>query len=142
MNFSAPIRLAAPALLLALGCSGTTLALDSSQTILCANMDTHECVDGGGCRAVLPEAVGAPTFFRLDLENKTVRVTKSEEPNQAEHFEEVDGRIVMQGVQDGQPDIVDGAAWTLMVEQNTGRLVGTAATLQAAIVIFGACTEI
>ena len=90
----------------------------------------------------MPEEVGAPTFFRLDLEKQTVHILKSEKPEAAEHFEEVDGRIVMQGVQDGLPDEVDGAAWTLMVEQNTGRLVGTAATRQAAIVIFGACTEI
>ena len=80
---------------------------------------------GSGCRDVMPEEVGAPTFFRLDLEKQTVHILKSEKPEKAEHFEEV-----------------DGAAWTLMVEQNTGRLIGTAATRQVAIVIFGACTEI
>lgn len=142
MKNSAPIRLAAPFLFLALACSGPSLALDSSAPILCATTDTRECVDGSGCREVLPEEVNVPTFFRLDLKKGTVHVLKSEEPNKAEHYEEVDGRIVMQGVQDGLPDVTDGAAWTLMVEQETGRMVGTAATLQAAIVLFGACTEI
>ena len=141
MNFT-PIRLAAPAVLLALACSGTALALDSSAPILCASVDVHECVDGGRCKEVLPEDVSAPTFFRLDLKKQTVQVLKSEEANKAEHFEELDGRIVMQGVQDGRPDREDGAAWTLMVEQDTGRLVATAATRQAAVVIFGACTEL
>ena len=105
-------------------------------------MTVHECVDGADCREVLAEAVSAPTFFRLDLEERTVKVLKSGKSNKAEHYEEIDGRIVMQGVQDGLPDQIDGAAWTLMVEQETGRLVVTAATRQAAIVIFGACTEI
>ena len=142
MKNSALIRLAAPVLGLALIGSGNCLALDSSKPILCATMDSHECVDGSGCRDVIPEEVSVPTFFRLDLKKGTVHVLKSEEPNQAEHYEEVDGRIVMQGVEDGLPEEVDGTAWTLMVEQSTGRMVGTAATRQAAIVIFGACTEI
>ena len=122
--------------------AGFGRALSPDAEILCASIDVHECVDGGRCASVLPEAVNAPTFLRIDLQKKQVRVRDSQPPATAEHFEEVAGRIVMQGVQENRPDGSDGAAWTLMIEQDTGRMVATAATRQAAVVIFGACTEL
>ena len=127
---------------LALTLNGSALAFDTSAPILCASLKVHECVDGAGCREVLAEEVSAPTFFRLDLEEKTIKVLKSGKLNKAENYEEIDGRIVLQGVYDGQQDEVDSNAWTVMLEEDTGRLVVTAATRQAAVIIFGACTEI
>ena len=127
---------------LALAFSGSAAALDMSETILCASMQVNECVDGGKCREVLPEAVNAPTFFRLDMKKQQVQVRKDEAPNKAEVFRELDGRIVMQGVAEGREDTVDGTAWTIMVEDETARFVATAGLQQAALVIFGACTEI
>jgi hypothetical protein len=121
--------------------SGSALALDMSATVLCASIDVHECVDGGGCAEVTPEAVGAPTFFRLDLKKKLLIVRQDEAPNKAEVFEDLDGRIMMQGVAEGRKDVVDGVAWTITVEKESARMVATATTQQAAIVIFGACTE-
>lgn len=136
-------KLAAIALAcMALTISGSSVAFDPSETILCASMKVHECVDGARCREVLAEEVSAPTFFRLDLEEQTIRVLKSGKLHETEHYEEIDGRIVMQGVYDGTQDQADSNAWTLMVEKDTGRLVVTAATRQAAVIIFGACTEI
>ena len=104
-------------------------------------MDVHECVDGSGCQEVLPEAVNAPTFFRLDLKKKHLIVRKDEAPNKAEVSRDLDGRIVMQGVAEGGEASNGGVAWTVMVEHDTARMVATASTRQAAIVIFGACTE-
>ena len=63
MNFT-PIRLAAPAVLLALACSGTALALDSSAPILCASVDVHECVDGGRASLIRPAPGTCPRRFR------------------------------------------------------------------------------
>lgn len=116
-------------------------ALDTSGPLLCASIEVNECVDGSGCDAVLAEEVNAPTFFRIDMKKKQVRVTKDGPPTTIERVEEVDGRIVMQGVEDGSPNLEDGTGWTISIEKDTARMVATAATLQAAIVIFGACTE-
>ena len=121
--------------------SASALALDTSEPVLCASIDVHECVDGGACSDVLPEDVNAPTFFRIDLKKQTVRVTKSGDPEEAANFDRLSGRYVLQGVDHGAPDDTDGVAWSIQIEEDTARLAATALTRQAAIIIFGACTE-
>ena len=117
------------------------VALDMSGTVLCASIDVHECVDGAGCNEVLAEEVNAPTFFRIDVEKKQIRVSQSGEPSEIEQIEKLAGRIVMQGVEDGNPDTEDVSGWTIVIEDDTARMVATATTRQGAVVIFGACTE-
>jgi hypothetical protein len=137
MNYLSRFYLAVPCALLA----GSATALDTSKPLLCASIDVNECVDGNGCSEVLAEEVDAPTFFRIDLGKKQVRVTKDGLPTKIEHLEEIEGRIVMQGVEEGNPDVNDGTGWTITIERDTARMVATATLHQAAIVIFGACTE-
>jgi uncharacterized protein YcfJ len=62
--------------------------------------------------------------------------------SRVDHIEEVEDRLVLQGAEDGRDDAKDGTGWTISIEKKTGRMVGTAAASQAAIVIFGACTEV
>ncbi len=121
--------------------TGSATALDKSEPLLCASIHVHECVDGAGCRAVLPEDVGAPTFFWIDLKKKEIRASKDEEATIIERMEDVEGRTVLQGADPGSPDFADGSGWTIMIEDDTGRMTGTAITRQAAVVIFGTCTE-
>jgi hypothetical protein len=122
--------------------SSQLVAFDESIPILCASIDVQECIDGAGCERVLPEEVNAPMFIRVDLREETVSVRKSDPPQKARHFERSNGRYVLQGVDHGSPDVdSDGVAWTIVLENDTARMVATAAIHQAAIVIFGACTE-
>ena len=122
--------------------TANALAIDTSKIILCASLDVHECVDGGECNDVLPEDVGAPTFLWIDIGEKEVRASVEGRASQIDHIEEVEDRLVLQGVEDGREDENDGTGWTISIGQKTGRMVGTAAANQAAIIIFGACTEI
>ena len=115
--------------------SFSVAAMDYSEPVLCAATDVHECVDGAGCERVLPEEVSAPTFFRVDLDAGEIRVSKAGEPTSIEHIEQLPNRLVMQGVQEGR-------GWTIAIEEETARLVANVTTEQAAIVIFGACTEL
>ncbi len=125
-----------------LALSGDVIAFDESTPILCASLDVRECVDGSGCERTLPEEVNAPTFIRIDLGKETVRIGQSTPPEKARHFERSNGRYILQGVDHGNPDVdSDGVAWTIVIENDTARMVATAAIHQAAIVIFGACTE-
>ncbi len=126
---------------LSLVTSGSAFGFETSEPILCASVDVYECVDGGTCTKVIPEAVNAPTFFRLDLKKETVQVTKAGGPNKATTFKHLEGRYVMQGVDEGQLRESDGIAWSIQVEEDTARFVATSITRQATITIFGACTE-
>jgi hypothetical protein len=136
-------KLLASALAFSLGLvTGNALAIDTSEPILCASLDVFECVDGAGCEEVLPEDVDAPTFLWIDIGNKEIRASVEGSGSRIDHIEEVEDRLVLQGVEDGREDAKDGTGWTISIEQKTGRMVATAAASQAAIIIFGACTEV
>lgn len=117
-------------------------ALDTSKTILCASLEVLECVDGEGCEGVRPEEVSAPTFMRINVKKKEVSASVERPPTRIDHIEEVENRLVMQGVEDGREDEIDGAGWTISIDKSTARMVATVTVDQAAIVIFGACTEL
>ena len=121
--------------------AGKVMALDLSETILCASLDVYECVDGSGCNEVLAEDVNAPTFFRVNVEEKQVMVSKAGEPTEVEHYETIGGRVILQGVDASRQDAEVGVGWTVAIEEESGRMVSTVTIDQGAIVIFGACTE-
>lgn len=121
---------------------GTALALDTDKTILCATTQVQECVDGVGCKSVLPEDVNAPDFLRVNVKKKEIVVRPSQPPVAIEHFEEVEDRLIMQGAEDGNKDQPDGVGWTLSINHTDARFVAAIAADQAALVLFGACTEI
>lgn len=122
--------------------SASALAIDPRDQLLCAVTQVNECLDGFGCEAVLPESVGAPTFIWVNISKKEVRTRRKPEGNAIYHVMELDGRYVLQGGEDGDSDQPDGAAWTLSIEDATGRFVGAVAAQQASITMFGACTEL
>jgi hypothetical protein len=127
--------------LIAMLATASASAIDSSKPFLCASMQVHECIDGRGCEAVLPEDVAAPTFMRVNVRAKEIRVLKDAPPTKIRGVSRIEDRLVLQGAEDGNPNRPDGVGWTLSIENETGRFVATAAILQGAIVIFGACTE-
>lgn len=124
--------------------SGSALAntLDTSRPLLCASLDVFECVDGRDCQPVLPEAIDAPTFFRVHIKDKEVVISDDRPVSKIEHIEEVENRIVLQGTEDGLAAPGDGVGWTISIQKDTARMVLTGAGRQAAFVIFGACTEL
>ncbi len=121
--------------------AGSAWALDTSKPFLCASMQVNECIDGRGCEAVLPEEVNAPTFLRVDVRNKVIRILKDAPGSKIRSISRIENRLVLQGAEDGNPRQPDGTGWTLSIENDTGRFVATATVLQGAIVIFCACTE-
>jgi hypothetical protein len=127
--------------LTALLAAGSASAIDTSKPFLCASMQVYECIDGRGCEAVLPEDVAAPTFMRVNVRGKEIRVLKDAPPTKIRGVARIEDRLILQGAEDGNPNRPDGVGWTLSIENDTGRFVATAAILQGAINIFGACTE-
>ena len=121
---------------------GNATAIDTSEPFLCAVSQVYECLDGAGCEAVLPEMVSAPTFIWVDEDKKQIRTNQNRDGTKATNIESLDGRHILQGAEDGNPNEVDGAAWSLSIEDATGRFVGAIAVQQASISLFGACTEL
>jgi hypothetical protein len=130
--------------LLGLSLAGIALgaqALDTSKPILCATTQVYQCVDGIGCESVLPESVGAPTFIRVNLKKKQLRVSKEGNPTKIKHTEEVENRLIMTGAEDGDAERSDGSGWIMSIEHDTARFAASVVVSQASLNLFGACTE-
>ncbi len=88
------------------------------------------------------ESVDLPRFLKIDINKKTIGpVSESDtRPDSAiERMERVDGKLIIQGAEDGYESVRDGLGWTIAIAESTGKVVMTASGEQVAFVVFGAC---
>ena len=139
-------KTAMTAAILASGCLALPVSagtFDGSQPLMCASAEVLECVPLEGCKRVAPESVDAPQFMRIDFKAK---IMSSERPDggtitsQIERSETVDGKLMLQGAEDGVEGVRDGIGWTLSIGQETGKMTLTGSGDAVGFVIFGACT--
>ena len=115
---------------------------DGSRPLLLAVSSATECTPDNGCRAVTPESMDLPRFFKIDFAKKTIGPAQEDRTRPAsaiERMELVDGKLILQGAEDGYQSVRDGLGWTIAIAEDTGRVVMTASGDQVAFVIFGAC---
>ena len=82
------------------------------------------------------------SFLKIDFTNKTISPAAAGDnmPSSAiERQEVVDGKLILQGAEDGYEEIHDGLGWTIAISQEAGQVVLTASGEQVAFVAFGAC---
>jgi hypothetical protein len=135
---------------LCLGCAaiaGSAWAadFDGSRPLICASTQVIECEAGASCRQVSAESIDAPQFFRIDFKAKTIKLARAQgdaRSTQIERMETVDGKLVLQGVEDGAQDVNDGLGWSLAISQDRGGMVLTGSGDETAFVIFGVCTPL
>ena len=111
---------------------------DASQALICASIETYDCQPGGNCIKGLAEDINFPQFIRLDFENgiaKTIRAGGEERTAKFQTPAVADGRLVLQGVQ-------DGLGWSMTISQASGNMSLTVSGDELAMVIFGACTPL
>jgi hypothetical protein len=116
---------------------------DGSKPLICALMDLVECQPGGNCQSKTAVELGLPQFFRINFQEKIISGTQSggsERDTPIERLEEVDGKLIIQGAEDGVEDVRDGVGWSLAIAEETGKLVLTASGDEVGFVVFGACT--
>jgi hypothetical protein len=139
-------RISAGVILLAISCgSAVAASFDGSEPLLCAATTVNECLPIEGCTQVVPQAVAAPNFIRFDFSANTLMTTDaagSERKSTIKRSETVDGKLILQGAEDGVEGVRDGMGWTIAISQDSGRMVVTAAGDDVAITIFGACTTL
>jgi hypothetical protein len=111
---------------------------------ICASASIMECVPLDGCKAVSADAVSAPRFIEVDVKAKTLsaRFADGTRASRVEHSEFVDGKLFLQGIEDGSEKERDGIGWTLAVSEDRGDMVLTGSGDNVAFVIFGACTAL
>ena len=128
---------------LALAAVAVAEPFDGEKIMLCANQYASECVAGTDCANVTPASVNLPDFFLIDTGNKLISAAPegvSTSTTSIERVEHLDGKLMLQGADDGIEDVRDGNGWTMSINEATGRMVMTTAGDGFAVVVFGACT--
>jgi len=64
---------------------------------------------------------------------------KNQNPSRIENLEHIDGKLILQGAEDGYKEVRDGAGWSMAISEETGKMVLTESGDQVGFVIFGAC---
>jgi hypothetical protein len=120
---------------LALPFSAAALAgdFDGSRLMICATVEALDCVSGEECEKGRPEDIGAPTFLRIDISNKSVIGPKQASP--IVFMERTEDQLLLQGKE-------RGFGWTMSLDQATGKLVTTLVNQHGAYVLFGSCTPL
>ena len=115
---------------------------DGSRPLLFSVISAMECTPDNGCHAVTIESVDIPRFLKIDLNKKTIGPVSESDARPGstiERVERVDGKLILQGAEDGYESVRDGLGWTIAIAEGTGRVVMTASGDQVAFVVFGAC---
>ena len=123
--------------------SSAQAVVDGSEPVICASIYVMECVPDGSCQRIRAEDAGIPRFLRIDFAGQ--EITRSQPDgddisSQIERSEVVDGRLILQGAEDGFEGVSDGIGWSFSIDEETGEMVITGSGESVAFVIFGACT--
>ncbi len=133
---------AVPMLLLAHLC-GAEESTEIPGPAICASQEVLECKPLEGCTRVSIEDIDGPLFISLKPGEANMLVTLSNgrhETTTAERREKVSGKFVFQGADEPDAETEEGIGWTMVIDEDTGRMTVTASGENAAFVIFGACT--
>jgi hypothetical protein len=115
---------------------------DGSKPLLMSVERVMECTPAGGCKETSPEEVDLPPFLKIDFAKKTILSARGGEDIPAsiiKRSETVDGKLILQGAEDGYTEMKDGLGWTIAISEDSGQVVLTASGDGVAFVVFGAC---
>ena len=116
---------------------------DGSKPLYCALMDTVQCVPGGECQEVEAEEVNLPDFIVINTKKKIITTTKeggNKRTSKIQNKELIDGKLIVQGAEDGAEGVQDGLGWSIAINESTGKMVLTGSGDAVGFVFFGACT--
>ena len=127
------------------GCAATASSassFDGKAPLLCSVYQLFECDPPNACIPVTPEQVQGVSHLDIDFANKTI-TRAGEQSAQKSDIESVktgiDGKLIIQGIEDGQADVRDGAGWTISIMDPEGTMVMAVAGDGFAVVGMGGC---
>lgn len=118
---------------------------DGSKPLICATINVMECTPEEGCQEVTPESVAVPQFLTVDLDKKIIKSTGKNDGDRKsviKRMERLQGRLILQGSDEGIQDIRDSVGWSAMLSEETGKFVVTASGDGEAFIVYGACTPL
>ncbi len=123
--------------------SASAATFDGSKPMLCALQQLTECETGAECARVWTQDVSVPDFLQVDARNKVISATPEAGTGRTtaiERSEHLDGKLILQGADEGVEGVRDGLAWSMVIDDTSGKMVLSAAGDGVAFAVFGACT--
>ncbi len=115
---------------------------DGKTPLLCSVYQLFECDHPNACLTVTPDQIQGVSHMTIDFSKKMI-TRAGEESEQKSDIKSVttdlDGKLIIQGVEDGDPDTRDGAGWTISIMDPEGTMVMATAADGFAVVGLGAC---
>lgn len=115
---------------------------DGKTPLLCSVHQLFECDPPNACRAVTPDQVNGVSHLDIDFSKKLITKAgeQSAQESKIDSIEAgVDGKLVIQGIEDGAADVRDGAGWTITIMDPEGTMSMAVAGDGFAVVGLGAC---
>ena len=106
--------------------------------ILCTAIQATSCNEETDCVTDTPASFNVPQFIEIDLVAKLLSTTKAAEEQRQSPIRTLtreDGLIVVQGLELGR-------AYSLVINESTGRLSAGVARDGITVSVFGACTPL
>jgi hypothetical protein len=116
---------------------------DGSKPLVCTVIEVNECLAGEGCQELAPEEINLPRYLWINVGKKTIQSKKTGDDVRKSRIEaarQLDGKLIVQGAEEGREDIRDGFGWTIAIMGDTGQMVLSASGDLAAVAGFGTCT--
>lgn len=125
-------------LLGAVSLSGMATADDlrGADRLLCSTLEVTACAADAGCDQLLPADLNIPRFLVVDVAARTLATTPASGENRSTTVQVARreaGRIILQGYESGR-------AFSLLIEEATGRASFAAAGEGRSVTVFAACT--
>lgn len=115
---------------------------DGSKPLICSVINISECTADAGCQKTTVEKVGMPQFLKFDPVKKIVTPAmpiEGRKPTPVERMERIEGKLILQGAEEGVENVHDGLGWTAAISETTGNFILTVSGEEVAFVAFGAC---
>ena len=127
------------------GCATTVSSagfFDGKKPLLCSVHQLFECDSPNACQSVTPEQIMGVSHLDIDFKNKVVTRAGVESAQKSDIKSinvDLDGKLIIQGAEDGDPETRDGAGWTISIMDPEGTMVMAVAGDGFAVVGLGAC---
>ena len=108
---------------------------ESPTRLMCATLEAMDCEPGASCLRGRPAELGAPSFMRIDLEEKTIAGPQRTTPILLIEKSEKSAQLLLQGTE------VD-FGWTMAVDTANGTMAATLVNREGAFVLFGTRTPL
>ena len=101
---------------------------DGSKPLLCSVIKVFECSPAKGCGEYSAAEENIPQFLKIDFNEKKITSAQGGETvrtSEIEMWDQIDGKLMLQGAEDGMENVRDGLAWSIAIEEDTGKMVLT-----------------